>query len=641
MRNDGEVSTPPQTGNDELVDRIRSLESLLQRHINTQASESPEKQALQTPSTVSSSALSANDQFTHLGSWSSQPTSPESTSRLPYNTGTLRVSETGYVQFLPRSSQWTSVLANPSVQASLEVVTAGVDDEVGGFPFEDTPAAARSVLLAILPPKQQCDQLIDVYFRVFSPLFHILLDPTFQEEYKRFQEDADSTSLSWLALLFVVISVAVTALDDDDSLLKDLGRGNTVSGNIKTLTARYRGAAMKCLAADGVLWRHNIKTLQALVLLTYAINHSHGRTWVLLGLTYNVALALGCHVDPENFDLNPIQCEERRRCWAGLMLLYTIQNTSLGNMDPQRLQHQVRLPADVNDVDIHPDGIRSPSVGPTQMSYILFKFRLYNISARICQYIFGTSEPSRAVVRALDHEITLEQQAWDDKYLADSREEALPVHHFVHLNILYGYSHQLFLLLHRPFFTRSLAHTSYQDSMESRNRCISSARALLDIHQMLCETPHFAPYKWFNAGLGSFHAFHAAVVLSVVLMDPQDQPQHNNIRSTLENTLSRFESLAYRSSICEKAAPVLRFLLMTAANMERDINHTTLHQSQPFLTPESNIPQQSSTLNWEDSGQMDALFDRLQPAQWLNPAGMAWGEWEVMMAGNNGNSMQS
>lgn len=62
----------------------------------------------------------------------------------------------------------------------------------------------------------------------------------------------------------------------------------------------------------------------------------------------------------------------------------------------------------------------------------------------------------------------------------------------------------------------------------------------------------------------------------------------------------------------------------TAANVEKEVINTTIQQSQPFLMPESNIPQQTSTVNWEDSGQMDALFDRLQPAQWLNPLGMAW-----------------
>jgi hypothetical protein len=278
-------------------------------------------------------------------------------------------------------------------------------------------------------------------------------------------------------------------------------------------------------------------------------------------MTYNIALALGCHIDPGSFGLSPVKCEERRRCWAGLMMLHMIQNTAMGNINSQRLQHQVRLPADVNDIDIIPDKVCLPSVGATQMSYVLFKFRLYNISANVCQRIFGPVKPSRDVVRALDHEITLEQRSWDTKYLSDSCEEILPVHHIVNLNILYSYSHQLFLLLHRPFFNRESINTNYEDLLESRNRCIDSAQAILDIHKMLCESPQFAPYRWFTTGLNSFHAFHAAVVLAVVWMDADYQSHHNNIQNKLNETLTRFEGLVYRSAICEKAAPILRFLM--------------------------------------------------------------------------------
>jgi len=405
---------------------------------------------------------------------------------------------------------------------------------------------------------------------------------------------------------------------------------------------RYRGAATKCLAADHFLWRHNIKTLQALVLLIYALNQSHGKTWVLLGMTYNIALALGCHVDPDSFGLSLVKCEERRRCWAGLMMLYTIQNTALGNMDPQRLQHQVRLPADVNDVDITPDKIRFPSNGVTQMSYILFKFRLYNISARICQQIFGPVKPSRDIVRALDHEITLEQQSWDTKYLSDSREKPLPVHHIVNLNILYGYSHQLVLLLHRPSFNHRSSNTSYEDSLESRNRCIDSAQAILDIHKMLCETPQFRPYRWFTTGLNSFHAFHAAVVLAVVWMDPDHQPHHYNIQNTLKETLTRFEGLVYRSTTCEKAAPILRFLINVASSIEQEAAATTLPPEQQLVTQES-ASAPNSTFNWDNSNniEMDALFTRLQPQQWVDPFAMSWGEWDSIMIGNSNEAMQT
>jgi len=68
-------------------------------------------------------------------------------------------------------------------------------------------------------------------------------------------------------------------------------------------------------------------------------------------MTYNVTIALACHIDPSAFNVDPIQREERRRCWAGLMMLYTIQNTALGNPDPSwKISNDVQLPADVTIV---------------------------------------------------------------------------------------------------------------------------------------------------------------------------------------------------------------------------------------------------------------------------------------------------
>lgn len=90
--------------------------------------------------------------------------------------------------------------------------------------------------------------------------------------------------VSWLAILFVLISLAVTALEETDPILRDLARGPEACTNIRLLSKRYREAAMQCLAKQGVLWgRHNVQSLQALVLLLYAMGHSQDHTWVLLG----------------------------------------------------------------------------------------------------------------------------------------------------------------------------------------------------------------------------------------------------------------------------------------------------------------------------------------------------------------------
>ena len=277
-------------------------------------------------------------------------------------------------------------------------------------------------------------------------------------------------------------------------------------------------------------------------------------------MTYNVAIALACHIDPSNFGLNPIQCEERRRCWAGLMMLYTVQNTAFGNQDPAwKISSDVKLPADVDDEAITLNGTREPISGPSQMTYLLFKFRLYSITVQICSETFGSSQPSRARVQALDQQICAAQETWENRYLADSTFEELPPHHTVHLHILHAYSHQLFLLLHRPFFAQSILGLEVPN--ESQIRCIASAEALLDIHKSLSETHRFRPYMWYTNGLGSFHAFHAAAVLAVALLMPIYKPQYQKFRRILEETMWRFEKLAARSKICDKASRILRFLL--------------------------------------------------------------------------------
>jgi hypothetical protein len=118
----------------------------------------------------------------------------------------------------------------------------------------------------------------------FGQLFHILHDPTFHSHYAQFVENPRSVPASWLAILFVLLSLAVTGLEDDDPVLRDLARGADPCSNIRVLSRRYREAAMKCLAKQGVFWgKHNVQSLQALIILIYAMGHSQDHTWVLLG----------------------------------------------------------------------------------------------------------------------------------------------------------------------------------------------------------------------------------------------------------------------------------------------------------------------------------------------------------------------
>lgn len=275
-------------------------------------------------------------------------------------------------------------------------------------------------------------------------------------------------------------------------------------------------------------------------------------------MTLNIAIAMGCHVDPKVLNIaNRLEAEQRRRCWAGLVMLHMLQIVSFGNVDVLHLKDfQVELPADANDMDILPDQILTVPNSPTQMSYMLFKLRLHGLAVQISEKLFRGTGVTIATVMAIDSEIVAEQQKWDDRYLADGGPNLLPHHHQAHWNILHMYAHQLYLLLHRPFF-----HMQEDDPWpESRARCVTSGKALLDIHQLLCETRHFGRYRWYVHGLGSFYAFHGAVIIFAALFGESSGSTKFEYGAAFLACVSRFERLASHSHICAQALHVLQHL---------------------------------------------------------------------------------
>jgi len=160
------------------------------------------------------------------------------------------------------------------------------------------------------------------------------------------------------------------ALEDSDPVLRDWARGWDPYNNIRMLSRRYREAAMKCLAKQGVFWgKHNVQSLQALILLVHAMGHSQGHKWVLLDvfiyllllagfrwlsrisfsqlwifltslsttlssiatnntdMTYNVAIALACQLIPKNWTW--VLSSQKNGVVAGQVLWCSIRSKTL------------------------------------------------------------------------------------------------------------------------------------------------------------------------------------------------------------------------------------------------------------------------------------------------------------------------
>ena len=356
--------TAPGPSSSELAERVQRLECLLQNQLDAQ----------QEPSALTLSSLSPIPPLS---------TAKQSDKSLQANVnvssglaGTLHTSEAGHVRFVPsfldlQTNITLSGHTSPSAQGN-----------ANPYPIDNVRRSTHEFLIA-LPPSSHCTELVRVYFASFASLFHILHDPTFYQQYDSFMQDPESMPLAWIALLYAVLGTAVLALPSDSYILQDLSRNSRPLAKIADLSERYRSLSMRCLEADHYLWDHNVTTLQTLIVMIYGISHSYGQAWTLIGLAHNLARSIGCHVDPSGFDLDVVECEERRRCWAGLKMLYTVQNTAMGHIgDAYAFEpSNCALPAEVNDDDLISGEMeviqQQDSNKATQMSYLLIKFRLY------------------------------------------------------------------------------------------------------------------------------------------------------------------------------------------------------------------------------------------------------------------------
>ena len=448
--------------------------------------------------------------------------------------------------------------------------------------------------------------------------------------YKCFRLDPSTVSLSGLALLFVVLAIAVTALDGEHPLLRDLGRESSAVANVRKLSAKYRSAAMQCLAADQFLYQHNLQTLQTLVLMIYAMNHANISSWALLGMTWNIAVRIGCHVDPSKLGLELVVGEERRRCFAALMMLYTIQNTCLGNLAPQAIATDVQLPADVDDEDLGVDGTIERAHRPTKMSYILYKFRLYMIAAEICQCAAGDEYLDQQTIFTLDEKLAVEEHEHATRF----SHQNLPLYHMAHHYILQSYTHHLYLILHRASLSsQSLGY----DLLRSRRRCKTSAIVVLEVHAHLCNTEEFRPYQWYVYGLGSFHAFLALSVLIVlsytVGMDDGDRPR---LLGIIDQSMNRFDVMSDRSDICARAVAILRQAIQ---------NSNPAAAGKSFAGPLGSFPQKDAPrqyplsptseperfltdgCEWTSNQELETLLFDIGPEQWMAPSSFTWDHW--------------
>ncbi|KAJ5850906.1 hypothetical protein N7455_010762 [Penicillium solitum] len=601
-----------ETKQEILLKRISDLESLLIRNIELTSTSSAHDHAVRSPVSHDDLPLPQDESSeTPVSKYTYDNYSNRNSIETQRGeVGRIITSLSGHVRYVPYSTS-----RDPDVFHSLQS-RSQLESPSGAFLFTDTLPSTQS-LLDTLPPFRHCDELLAVFFDVFSPLFHILHDGTLQSNYARFKQDPRNAPTSFIGLIFVVLGLAVTAIDKESPVLADLGREASTAES------------------------HNLHTLQCLILLIYAINHAQGPAWALLGTTLNIAIAIGCHVDPALLNLHPIEVQERRRAWAGLMMLYTIQNTCLGNLAPFQVENNVQLPADVEDDEIVSGslheavgGSEPPSLykNPTKMSYILYKFRLYSLASDICALSTKGPTPCAGTIGALDDQLQTEMNAQAERF---GEQLDLPTYHQAHSFILNNYTNHLVLLLHRICL---LKPEGLENGVLTRSyeKCEQAALAMLSNYKTLNLRHKFKSYSWYIHGLGSFHAFLAISTLLVLLGKPRT-PQNSKhvISQAVQSCFQRFHDNAPHSEICNRACSILDPLMpedvlqltpLLAFSDGCDSGYTGgVGSSNESMTIGTSAQSDNFDPNfWSLPESFEDIVSKIPCEQWLSPAGFPW-----------------
>lgn len=448
-------------------------------------------------------------------------------------------------------SHWETVLERPAPEDGTQGTMS---------PLSTGPRLPLQELINPLPPKACCDYLISHFFQLIHPLFPILHGPTFQSQYAAFftqQPQSRQVDLPWLALLFSMCSLALNTMDISDPRLlyiwPTISDSSAQDFTTTSVSRRLLQASMTCLLQDQFFIRHKFSTFEALLMLIYSLSHNESvdQGWALLGMALNMGIALRCNADSRG--MNPIETQRRRRCWAGLLTLHTYQGILFRDVDMSfLLDIKATMPADVNDLDITEGGIADSFSQPTQMSVMMAKIRLFRLSTHICRHISGPVRLDQSSLQKFNSAIAEEQANWDSTYMIDGSPNILDQTAYGYWCVLQSYAHHLYLLLHRPFH-----HTKSPCFLpESRERCLSSAMALISIHKQIYEAPLLRSFVWLLNGVTGLKVLHAAVALNSCLLD-KPSGDLEPYREAIQRLAQRMESLSSRSAMCAKSYRIL------------------------------------------------------------------------------------
>ncbi|GIJ91171.1 hypothetical protein Asppvi_010136 [Aspergillus pseudoviridinutans] len=406
-------------------------------------------------------------------------------------------------------------------------------------------------LRATIPPRPVCYELVQCYLRTFEPIYRVLHIPSFWESYRIFWTEPQSSPVSFLMKLVLILAIGTAFYPD---------RTSAIDNRFLRLKPKWVYAAQWWLTGPSEETTASLDGLQVFCLLLTARKVCRlGTSYVLSANSLiDMAMRLGVHIDPSDFpNLSAFESEMRVRLWATvreMALQSALESGLLCRLPPGS---DPRPPSNLDDRDIGPDINQVPSAKPltqwTDTSFLSLLQCSVELRMEVVQFVATPGEKSYQEALRLTADM---RQAC--RKLADFAQSctAPPSVHGLrptefHKRFLDMEFRRYIMALHAPFMVQARKdprfYYSRKASLESAMVIASYANSL-----DLPEIPADDFSKMILAGTGSFKGPLGLDILSVLGLE---------IVTQLEEESSEQSLLGPEEEIAKAGrAPVVRIL---------------------------------------------------------------------------------
>ncbi|KAI4126382.1 MAG: hypothetical protein LQ338_003778 [Usnochroma carphineum] len=232
------------------------------------------------------------------------------------------------------------------------------------------------------PPRLVSDQMINIFFQEWAPLFPVLHRPTFLDLYTEYVADPegmkDQHAVAQLNLVF-----GIAALSAEGQILTS---SQWIKHNIESFERQWREAI------EAILPENTLATLQCLVLAQlYCISKADYNKLVhYKGMAMSLSHRLGLHQCQTRSSFGALTSETRKRVfWT----LYTLDCFSAALLGIPKLLNEddihAEYPMDIDDENVSERGFLSTKPGEfTRLSSALALFRGSRILAKVLDEVY-------------------------------------------------------------------------------------------------------------------------------------------------------------------------------------------------------------------------------------------------------------